>query len=173
MVRALDLRQVLTGFNLIENVIVRAKVVEAPTDVAFANCRAVTPPSVVPRTLFKMAKEIDVVIAQESAHPGSFLGEKARIFKIRFWILKVDVVVRDIVVTADNDVFALSDETIQVLMNDITECQFVTKTLMLPLAIGKIAVYQNEFAVVQCQNSALSVELGNAYAHSDLVWLAF
>lgn len=91
-------------------------VIQAPADVLVPGAAAVRPPRILIGFSVDGAERVNVaVLAKHLIEPRALFGQKTGVLFVRFPVLKVDFLVRNIPVAAENYLGALAPKFFQVL----------------------------------------------------------
>ena len=108
VVAAVDLAQDGCAFDLLSNAIGDQEVVDAPAGVVLASVEAVAPPAVCAGHVgVAIPKCIGKACVQQFGKAFTLLIREACILSVRRWVLKVNLVVRNVKITAGNYWFLL------------------------------------------------------------------
>ena len=108
VVAAVDLAQDGCAFDLLSNAIGDQEVVDAPAGVVLASVEAVAPPAVSAGHVgMAIPKCIGKACVQQLSKAFSLLIREACVLPVRRWVLKVNLVVSNVKITAGNYWFLL------------------------------------------------------------------
>ena len=102
-------------FDHVDGVVRHEEVVNAPTGVVGPGVKTVGPPGVLDGIRMQMAVSIHIAVFKEMVEPLTLHGQEARAFSVGFGIFQVHLGVRGIDVTADNDLFTLGHQGVDIL----------------------------------------------------------
>ncbi len=146
--------------------LIHAKIVEAPTHILGSHPRAIAPPGIMPLALLKVTESIHVARLQETRHPGPLFGQIARVLLVALGIAKVDRLMSDIKIPANHDLLALVPELLKKAMHLSAKLELIAQARVLALTVGEVRIDERKLRVLGNQHAALAIN--RLYAHPGL-----
>src|SRR5438034_2973351 len=141
----------------------RDLVVDAPAHVLLPGLAAVRPPGVLLRPRVDAAEHVDPAhFVEYVGEPCPFLGEEARVLAVSAPVLKVDFLVRDVPVAADNELAPARLESLQNRREFPEEAELGLLPLIGARPRRQVDRYDREPAEVRAQEPSFRVELAAA-----------
>src|SRR3954469_25324304 len=148
----------------------RHLVVDAPPHILRPRLAAIRPPGVMAGVRVELAEHVDEAdLVEHMREPGSLFGREARVLLIGAPVRKVDLLVGDVPVAAQDDFGFAFAQALQVRSKVLEESQLGCLPVRTRRAGGHVKRYHPQLAEARLDITALGVEFTHPEAAQDLV----